>query len=316
MLSPKHRTGALAASLALVSGLLGGCAGSGDTASARAVSATVPSSASSAPAVSTTAQERANRAFARLEHRFRARLGLYMLDTGTGRTVTYRANERFAYCSTLKALNAGIVLDRATDDRLDHVITYDASDLVEYSPITSKHVDTGMTLRAIITAALEYSDNTAQNLLFAEVGGPGKVQKALRGLGDTTTHVDRTETELNDAVPGDVRDTSTPRVLGTDLRRFVLGNQLPAHRRQLLTDRLVHNTTGDSYIRAGLPGGWKVGDKTGSGGYGARNDIAVAWPTHGSPIVIAVLSDRGSKDASSDDALIADATKTARTVLR
>jgi beta-lactamase class A len=268
------------------------------------------------PAAQSTAQSLASRAFRRLEHRFGARLGVYVVDTGTGRTVSQRADERFAYASTFKVLAAGVLLRRASDADLNRVVTYRATDLQDYSPITAKHVKTGMTLRDLIAAALQYSDNTAANLLLNRLGGPAGLQRALRGLGDTTTHVDRSEPSLNDAVPGDVRDTSTPRALADDLKRFVLGGLLSAGRRQLLTSWLLGNTTGGPYIRAGVPAGWKVGDKTGNGGYGTRNDIAVAWPATGGPIVIAIQSDRGSAGASSDDALIADATREAIAALR
>ncbi|MFI9270804.1 class A beta-lactamase [Kitasatospora sp. NPDC052896] len=258
----------------------------------------------------------ATQALAEIEQRYHARLGVYAVDTATGRTVAYRADERFAYASTYKALAAGVLLGRDTDAQLDHVITYGASDLVQYSPVTSQHVGAGMALRDIIAAALEYSDNTAANLMLSQLGGAAELQAALRGLGDPTTNVDRTEPTLNEATPGDPRDTSSPRALGTDLRAFVLGNVLPSNRAQLLTGWLVANTTGGPYIRAGVPSGWKVGDKTGNGGYGTRNDIAIAWPTSGAPIVIAVLSDRGSAGASSDDALIADATRATLAALR
>jgi beta-lactamase class A len=285
----------LAVSLALVS--LSGCGGKAERTAAAVSSPAGPS-------------------FAQIEHRYHARLGVYAVDTGTGRTVAYRADERFAYASTSKALTAGLLLERATDRRLDQVVHYRKSDLLDYAPITSKHVRTGMRVRDLIAAALRYSDNTAANLVTERLGGPPAVQAALRGLGDATTHVDRTEPTLNEATPGDIRDTSTPRVLGTDLRRFLLGNVLPDSRRKLLTGWLLTNTTGGPYIRAGVPSGWKVGDKTGNGGYGTRNDIAVAWPPGGAPIDIAIQSDRGAKDATSDDALIADATKAALAALK
>ncbi|MCQ4081690.1 class A beta-lactamase [Streptomyces sp. RB6PN25] len=172
-----------------------------------------------------------------------------------------------------------------------------------------------MTLRDLIASALQFSDNTAANLLLDRLGGPAGIRTALRGLGDATTHVDRTEPALNDATPGDIRDTSTPRALSTDLRLFVLGDALSRSRQQLLTNWLVGNTTGGPYIRAGVPTGWRVGDKTGNGGYGTRNDIAIAWPAGGAPIAIAVLSDRGLPHVPSDDALIADATRTALAAL-
>ena len=169
-----------------------------------------------------------------------------------------------------------------------------------------------MTLTAVMTAAIEISDNTALNLMLTRIGGPSALQTALRGLGDSTTNVDRTEPTVNDATPGDPRDTSTARALATDLRAFVLGDALTTTRRAQLVSWLRANTTGGPYIRAAVPTGWTVGDKTGNGDYGTRNDIAVLWPPTGAPIVIAVLSNRGDdENATSDDALIADATKIA-----
>lgn len=305
MLTDRKWAAALAAPVILVSGLLGGCAATGGAAPGRTGTPGATPTAATGSSSSVTA------ALAGIERRFHARLGVYVLDTGTGRTVTYRAGERFAYCSTFKAVVAAILLGHDTDHQLDQVITYRASDLVEYSPVTSQHVATGMRLRDVIAAALRYSDNTAANLMVSQVGGPQRVQADLRGLGDPVTNVNRDEPALNDATPGDPRDTSSPRALGTDLRRMVLGTVLSPARRQMLATWLRGNTTGALYIRAGVPSGWTVGDKTGNGGYGTRNDIAVAWPPGRPPVVIAILSDRGSPGARSDDALIADATRTA-----
>ncbi|WP_030902962.1 class A beta-lactamase [Streptomyces sp. NRRL F-5126] len=305
----KLRIALPAAVLATTSALLAGCSSASPASSGA-------SSSAPAAAVSASASPAAlDRKLAALEKRYHAHVGLYVLDTKTGRTVSYHADRRFAHCSTIKALAAGVLLKRTSDARLDHVITYRKADLVSYSPITSKHVAHGMTLRAVITAALEYSDNTAENLMLAQLGGPESLESALRKMGDATTNADRTEPSLNDATPGDTRDTSTPRALGTDLRAFLLGDALPAGRRSMLRNWMVHNTTGTDYIRAGVPAGWKVGDKTGSGGYGTRNDIAIAWPPARGPVVISVLTDRGTANAPSGDALIADATRTALAAL-
>ncbi len=307
---------ALPALLLILSVLATACAGNIGTKSAKAASSET-SRVTAAPTSSsgTAALPPADRTFAELEDSFHAQLGVYALDTGTGRAVTFNADERFAYCSTFKALATGVLLKRNTNAQLNQVIHYTSGDLVEYSPVTGQHVRTGMTLRAIMTAALEYSDNTAANLLLTQLGGPYQLQNALRSLGDTTTNVDRSEPTLNNATPGDARDTSTARALGTDLRDFVLGNELSSSRRQLLTGWLLANTTGGPYIRAGVPHGWKVADKTGNGDWGTRNDIAIAWPPGGAPVVIAVLSRRRSATATSDDALLADATKAAVTAL-
>lgn len=285
----------LSAVVLLAAALMTGCGHSG--------------TGSAAPTVTATASTADS--FERLEQQFGARLGVYALDTGSGREVSYRADERFAFASTIKSLAAGALLRKASDQQLDKVVAYRQEDVLDWAPITSKHVATGMTVRDLAAASIEYSDNTAANLVTAELGGPAAVQQTLRELGDTTTSVDRTEPTLNEATPGDTRDTSTPRAFAADLRRYALGDLLTEDRRRLLTDWLVGNTTGGPYIRAGVPSDWKIGDKTGNAAYGTRNDVAIAWPPGGrSPVVLVVLSDRGKAGATSDDALIAQATKT------
>jgi beta-lactamase class A len=249
--------------------------------------------------------------FRRLEEQFDARLGVYAIDTGSGRTVGYRADERFAYCSTFKALAAAEVLDETTDAELDRVVRYSADDLVTYSPITERHVGEGMTLRAIADAAVRYSDNTAANLMLRQLGGPQTFERELREIGDKVTDPARYETALNEATPGDRRDTSTPRALAQDLRAYTVDDALEPADRDVLNGWLRGNTTGGELIRAGVPAGWVVGDKTGAGGYGTRNDIAVIWPPDRAPIVLAVLSSRDQKDADYDNALIARATEVA-----
>lgn len=268
-----------------------------------------PTAGATGSASSTRAADDAQRRFTALEQRFQARLGVVAVDTGTGRTLEHRAGERFASASTNKAFIAAAVLQRSSDAQLDEVVRYSRDDLLEYAPVTSRHVDSGMTVRGLIDAALRYSDNTAANLLVARLGGPEAVQSFLRSLGDATTSVDRVEPELNSAVPGDLRDTTTPRASARDLRQVLLGSALPPERRRTLDAAMRRNTTGAPWIRAGVPDGWVVADKTGSGAFGTRNDIAVVRPPGGAPIVLALLSDRATEDADSQDALLAEATR-------
>ncbi|MDI5976678.1 class A beta-lactamase [Amycolatopsis magusensis] len=253
--------------------------------------------------------------FTRLQTQYDARLGLYAVDTGSGESVAFRADERFAFASTFKALAAAAVLDSTTPQQLDQVVRYSKDELLENSPITKDHVATGMTLRELCDAAVRFSDNTAGNLLLKHVGGPQGLDAALTAVGDEVTSADRWEPELNSAVPGDVRDTSTPRALAHDLRQFVLGDALAEDDRALLTDWLRRNTTGGTVIRAGVPADWVVGDKTGSGYYGGRNDIAVLWPPNRAPIVMAVMTSREEPRAKRADALLADAARVAVTAL-
>nr|WP_268625223.1 class A beta-lactamase [Paenibacillus alvei] len=254
--------------------------------------------------------------FVQLEKKYDARLGVYAIDTGTNQSITYRSNERFAHASTFKALAAGVLLLQNSIEQLDKVITYTKDDLVEYSPVTEKHVDTGMKLGELAEAAVRFSDNTAANLILKELDGPKGFEKALRQIGDQVTHADRFETELNEAAPGDIRDTSTPQALADDLKALTVGNALPPDKRKLLTDWMRGNATGVKLIRAGVPKDWEVADKSGAGGYGTRNDIAIIWPLNRAPIIIAVLSSRDKKDAAYHNELIAEAAKVSMKALQ
>ncbi|PFR46767.1 class A beta-lactamase [Bacillus cereus] len=245
--------------------------------------------------------------FSQLEKKFDARLGVYAIDTGTNQKISYRPNERFAFASTYKALAAGVLLQQNSTKKLDEVITYKKEDLVDYSPVTEKHVDTGMTIGQIAEAAVRYSDNTAGNILFHQIGGPKGYENALRQMGDRVTMSDRFETELNEAIPGDIRDTSTAKTIATNLKAFTVGNALPAEKREILTEWMKGNATGDKLIRAGVPTDWVVADKSGAGSYGTRNDIAIVWPPNRAPIIIAILSSKDEKGATYDNQLIAEA---------
>ncbi|MEU8709845.1 class A beta-lactamase [Streptomyces sp. NPDC048565] len=299
MPSPLPRRTALRALVGLATLPLAGC----DT--------TTSDAAPPTPSPSGGATHGTQRAFEELERKFDARLGVYAVDSGSGLSVAHRPDERFAYASTCKALLTGAVLDMYTLQRLDRRVRYDRADLVANSPVTEQHVDTGLTLRELCDAAIRYSDNAAANLLFRELGGPRALQKSLVALGDRTTRCDRLEPDLSEGTPGDARDTSTPRALAAGLRAYALGDALGADERALLNDWLKRNTTGDALIRAGTPAGWLVGDKTGTGGYGARNDIAVVRPPDSAPIVLAVLSRRDVRDAEPRDALVAQAARVA-----
>lgn len=254
--------------------------------------------------------------FSQLENEFDAQIGVYAIDTGSNETIEYKPEERFAFASTYKALAAAILLQQNSLEDLKEVITYTEEDLVTYSPITEKHVDTGMTLLELSEAAVRFSDNTAGNLLFEALGGPKGFEKALREIGDNVTQADRFEPDLNYFTPEDTRDTSTPKALATSLQAFAVSDLLSDDKHELLTDWLKGNATGDTLIRAGAPEGWKVGDKSGAGGYGTRNDIAVVWPPDREPIVIAILSRHDTEDAQYDDTLISQAAEIALNALK
>nr|WP_308437999.1 class A beta-lactamase [Jeongeupia naejangsanensis] len=259
----------------------------------------------------TGAGSRTDADFLALERRHGGRLGVCALDTGSGRRLGYRMDERFAFCSTFKAMLAGAILARSVGDAglLQRRIRYTQADLVSYSPVSGPRVADGMTVAELCAAAIQYSDNTAANLLIRQLGAPADVTTFARSIGDDVFRLDRWETELNTALPGDPRDTTTPAAMARSLQALTLGDALPPAQRAQLQDWLRGNTTGAKRIRAGVPAGWQVGDKTGSGDYGTTNDIAVLWPPQRAPIVLAVYFTRPAQDAKWVDAAIADAAR-------
>lgn len=230
-------------------------------------------------------------AFKSLEDKTGARLGVSAHDTGSDNRIDYRENERFAMCSTFKFLASAAVLARVDrkQEELNRIVKFNKSDLVPNSPVTEKHVGDGMSLGAICEAAITRSDNTAGNLILDSLGGPKELTKYARSsLGDATFRLDRRETELNEAIPDDPRDTITPAAFLKDLQKTALGDALTKSSRDQLVEWLLANKTGDKRLRAGLPKDWSVGDKTGTSDSGMANDIAVIWPPERKPILLAV----------------------------
>jgi beta-lactamase class A len=231
----------------------------------------------------------------RLEQRVGGRLGVFAMRAAGGTYLEHRADERFAMCSTFKWALAAAVLARADRGnlRLDEPIAFGEKDLLDYAPITRDRVAEGaMTVVELARAAVVVSDNTAANLLLARIGGPAEVTDFFRELGDVVTRLDRNEPLLNTNLPGDERDTTSPRAMATALQRTVGSEVLTPASRDRLLAWLVASTTGASRLRAGLPQGWKAGDKTGTGSNGACNDVAVLWsPANSVWFVAAYLSE-------------------------
>lgn len=255
---------------------------------------------------------------AALESSVGARLGVAALDTGSGARVQHRATERFALCSTFKTMLAAAILARSARESnlLERRVSYGKSDLLPNSPITGKHLEEGMTVSALCAATMQYSDNAAANLLMKILGGPAAVTAFARSIGDQTFRLDRWETELNSAIPGDLRDTTTPEAMAASLQRLVLGDALGAMQRRQLETWLLGNTTGATRIRAGVPADWKVGDKTGLGSYGTNNDTGVLWPPSGAPVVLAVYLTFPREDAPARNDVIASAARIVVNALR
>ncbi|CAN5313507.1 class A beta-lactamase [soil metagenome] len=252
-----------------------------------------------------------SRSIVALETRSGGRLGVAVLDTHTGAAFGHRTDERFAMCSTFKILIAGFVLRRVDQgqERLDRRLHYGKAVLMSHSPATEKHLADGMTVGELCEATVTLSDNAAANLLLDTFGGPAPLTAFLRGLGDKVTTCSGYEPGINVVKPGEAHDTTSPAAMLTTLRTLALGAALSPASRQQLVAWLVANQTGDKRLRAGLPAGWKVGDKTGSWGddrKGTTNDIAVIWPPGRAPLLITTYLTEATLDGQSRDAVIAE----------
>jgi beta-lactamase class A len=222
------------------------------------------------------------------------RLGVSVLDTGTGRRLWLDPLARYPFCSTFKVPLAAAILARADRGELDlqRPIRFTQGDLLEYAPVVRKNLARGqMTLAELCAGAVEWSDNAAANLLLPQLGGPSGLTRFMRSAGDDISRLDRVEPELNDYKPGELRDTTTPMAMTTLLTALLTGNVLQPASRQQLIDWMIGCRTGDARLRAGLPKTWRVGDKTGTSGNGQANDIAIAWPPNRKPILIACYLD-------------------------
>jgi beta-lactamase class A len=233
----------------------------------------------------------ANKRLAEIEAREGGRLGVFVRDTATGATIDHRIDERFPMCSTFKLLAAAAALKRVDEgvERLDRTIAFGPRDLLEYAPIAKAHAAEGaMTLAEACAAAIDWSDNTAANLILQAIGGPAGYTRFARSLGDNVTRLDRNEPSLNEATPGDERDTTSPRAMAEDMQKVLLDDTLSEASRLKLEAWLIDDKVGDKRLRAGLPPSWRIGDKTGSGDNGTANTIAIIRPPDRAPLIATV----------------------------
>ena len=244
------------------------------------------------------------------ERKTRGKVGLYAQNLETGRTLTWRAGERFVMCSTFKASLVACVLSRVDmgQEHLDRMVPYGERDLLDYAPVAKAKDNLArgaLSVEAMCRGAVELSDNTCANLLLAAVGGPAGLTNFWRTTGDGVSRLDANEPELNRSPPGDPHNTTTPAAMAATLKRYVLGPVLMPPSRERLTNWMLGCQTGGNRLRAGLPKGWMVADKTGNNGKDAAGDIAIAWIGPGKPVLICAYTQGGSARADDHDELFA-----------
>lgn len=226
-----------------------------------------------------------------LEKRVGGRLGVCAIDTRFGGVIGHRMDERFAMCSTFKLSLAAAIFEQADKGKLslDKPITYGKEDIVPNSPVTEDNLPKGsMAIKALAEATQKTSDNAAANLLLKQIGGPAGLTQFYRRHGDDVSRLDRYEPAMNEFKPGDERDTTSPYAYATLVEKILTGSILSTASRELLTQWMIDTKTGLKRIRAGVPKGWRVGDKTGTGTPGKYNDVAICWPPRQPPLIVAI----------------------------
>ena len=239
------------------------------------------------------------------ETALKARVGIAVLDTGSGQQWDYRADERFPMASTFKTLACAALLNGGPD-KTNATVVIDEKDLQSYAPVTSKMVGQQASAADLCAITLRTSDNTASNKVIDVLGGPSAITAFVRSTGDDTTRLDRVEPDLNEGKPGDKRDTTTPRAMTQTMQRLLLGSALdPANQKQL-TDWLIADEVGGPLLRAAIPVDWRIADRTGAGGFGTRGVVAMMWPPKKAPIVTAIYLTETAATMDQRNAAIAD----------
>lgn len=288
--------------------------GAGGTLAGAVLAATTTAGPAAAAGSTTPATGERNlaRQLRAIEREHDARLGVTYLEPGRGIAFGYGQTHRFAMCSTFKAYAAAALLDRRDAGRTDlHAPVLVRSDgIVVNSPESEDFAGYTLPLRWCCKVALTHSDNTAGNVMLKHLGGPGAVTGFARRIGDIQTRLDRWEPELNDAVPGDPRDTSTPQALATGMRALLLGTALSAGSRTELIRWMDANVSAPR-IRGGLPEGWTAATKTGAGWYGTVNDAGLVRGPDGRQGILAVMSNREhvGREATGSNAVVAAAAR-------
>lgn len=244
-----------------------------------------------------------------LEARSGGRLGVAVLNTASGEIAGNRLDERFAMCSTFKALAIAFTLARVDrgEEQLGRRIFFTKRDLVMPFKATKPHLAEGMTIEQLCEAAAIVSDSTAANLLLAGFGGPAALTAYLRSLGDQVTRLDKIELDLNVVRPGETHDTTSPRAMVGTLRRVMLGDALSASSRTRLTNWLIDSRDAAARrLRVGLPEGWRIANKPGTWEGISTNDIGVVFPPGRAPIVVAAYLGEAPGPIKQQEAILAD----------
>jgi len=245
----------------------------------------------------------------KIEDTYQVKVGVYAIDTNSDKNIAYNADKRFPFQSTCKFMGVSALLAKDTKKPiLQKAVTVTPQDMLFWHPISGQYLNKKTTLQTLAEGAISYSDNPAINIIIRNLGGLDSVNQFARNLGNQSFVIKHYEVNLN-SNPKKVDDTSTPKDMGLSVEKILLGDVLTKRNKALLINWMRNNTTGYNRIRAGVPLGWTVADKTGSGSFGVANDIGIAWSPMCKPVVLSIFTYSSKPSAKPRDVVIKEVTK-------
>ena len=217
------------------------------------------------------------------------------------KTISINGDQRFPLDSTVKAIACANVLSKVDSGELslDHDMMVTKDNVVIYSPVAKNYINRKFTLSQACKAATEFSDNTGANFSIFSGGGPKGLTSFMRSIGDEFTRSDRYEPDLTINPEDDIRDTTTPNAMSKSMKKILTGKVLSNESKSQLTEWMVNNKVADNMIRASLPHGWKIADRSGASDYGIRGVVAMVWSDDHDPVFISIYVRK--KDSSLDE---------------
>jgi len=243
-----------------------------------------------------------------VEQKLGARVGVSVFDIGANESWNYNGDDKFPLMSTFKALACAKLLADVEKgiQSFDTSMVIKESSLIAWSPVAEKRIGEKMNLKQACSAAMLMSDNTATNIVLTGIKGPKALTQFMRSMGDNVTRLDRIEPDLNEALDGDERDTTTPNAMVKSLHKLLFGDVLSHDSKQQLKQWMIDNKVTGSLLRSVLPKNWSIADRSGSGGFGSRGITAVVWSEQHAPIIISIYLTQTSASFAQRNKAIAD----------
>jgi beta-lactamase class A len=256
---------------------------------------------------------------------FPGKAGIAVMKGDGSWLVSYRGDEPMPQQSVSKLWVSIAVMDAVDKGqlRLEDKVTLRKSDMTLFhQPIASLIGPDGY------TTTMTQSDNTANDFLMRRVGGPSAIRDLIASkrlgairFGPGERHFQAATAGMTwrpeyssgwafqnaraslplsvrknamDKYVADPMDGATPAAIARSLARLKRGELLSAQSTRYLLGVMEQTTTGRSRLKAGVPAGWKLAHKTGTGQdlqnrTAGFNDVGIMTAPDGTSYTVAVM---------------------------